>query len=471
MTELYYMTIEELAPLIKSKELSPVELTEAILKRIQEVDPIINSYITVAPDLALLDAKQAEAEIMSGSYRGPLHGIPIAPKDLYYTKDIRTTFGSALYSEFEPDYDATPVEKIKEAGCVIPGKVNLHEFANGETNVNVHYGDARNPWNPHHITGGSSGGSGAAVAGGTAIASLGTDTAGSVRIPSAMCGIYGLKTTYGRVSKHGVKGLCESLTCPGPMARCVADLAYILQYIAGYDPKDATSAKVPVDHYITLLGKSIKGMRIGIVPEYFFDKANPEVVAHVKKALTDLESLGAQVVELKIPELELAMDTEMMVAGAEATVEHHENLTHPEQAKLLQDDVRILFETGELVTAVQYTRANKARRLLLSRFLDVFREVDAVAAPTVPITAPPFIKEQTKLNLETWNACTPFTCPANITGLPSLSIPVGLSQNGLPIGMQMFGRPFDEGTLIRLAHAYEQISPFKNAYKEAAYQA
>lgn len=471
MTELYYMTIEELAPLIKSKELSPVELTESILKRIQEVDPIINSYITATPELALEDAKRAEQEIMRGEYRGPLHGIPIAPKDLYYTKNIRTTFGSALYSDFVPEYDATPVEKIKQAGAVIPGKVNLHEFANGETNVNVHYGDARNPWNPHHITGGSSGGSGAAVAGGTAIVSLGTDTAGSVRIPSAMCGVYGLKTTYGRVSKHGVKGLCESLTCPGPLARCVADIAYTLQYIAGHDPKDATSAKIPVDNYIAQLGQSVRGMKIGIVPEYFFKKANPEVVEHVKRALGALESLGAQVVEVNIPELELAMDTEMMVAGAEATVEHHENLTHPEQAKLLQDDVRILFETGELVTAVQYTRAQKARRLLLSRFLDAFKEVDAVAAPTIPITAPPFIKEQTKLNLETWNACTPFTCPANITGLPSLSVPVGLSKDGLPIGMQLFGRPFDEGTLIRLAHAYEQISPFKNAYKEEAYQA
>lgn len=463
MTDLYYMTIEQLAPLIQSRQLSPVELTESILERIEQVDSIVNSYITVTPEVARSQARFAESEIMQGNYRGPLHGIPIAPKDLYFTKGIRTTFGSALYREFVPDYDATPVEKLLNAGIVLTGKVNLHEFANGETNVNVHYGNARNPWNSYHITGGSSGGSGAAVAAGTAIASIGTDTAGSIRIPSAMCGIYGLKTTYGRVSKHGVKGLCESLTCPGPMARCVTDLSIILQYIAGYDPKDATSAKARVDDYVSYLGKSIQGLRIGVIPEYFFDKANTDVAQLVKNALSGMESLGAQVVEVKIPELDMAMVTEMMTAGTEATVEHHETLTSDQKSQL-QDDVRILFETGELVTGIQYARAQKARRLLLARFMEVYKDVDIIAAPTVPIPAPPFIENQTKLNLEVWNACTPFTCPANITGLPSLSVPVGLSSDRLPVGMQFFGKPFAEGTLLKAAYAYEQISPFKDIY-------
>lgn len=465
MTELYYMTIDELAPLIQSREISPVELTESVLNRIKHVDPVINSYITVTPELAMQQAKQAESDIMQGRYKGPLHGIPIAPKDLYFTKDIRTTFGSALYKDYVPSYNATPVDKILEAGAIIPGKVNLHEFANGETNVNVHYGDARNPWNPNHITGGSSGGSGAAVAGGTAIASLGTDTAGSVRIPSAMCGIYGLKTTYGRVSKHGVKGLCESLTCPGPMARSVADLAIILQYIAGYDPKDATSADVPVENYIGAVGQSIRGIKIGIVPDYFFKNVDPEVEDLVKKAINALKSAGAEIVEVKIPELSMAMDTEMMVAGTEATVEHHEDLTS-DLKKYLQDDVRILFETGELITGVQYTRAQKARRLILDRFMEAYQKVDCIVAPTVPITAPAFTDDKTKLNLTTWNACTPFTCPANITGLPSLSVPVGLSTKGLPVGMQIFGRPFDEATLIRVASGFETILPFGKLYQK-----
>lgn len=465
MTELYYMTIDELAPLIKDRKLSPVELTQSVLNRINQVDSTINSYITVTPDVAIQQAKQAEADIMQGKYKGPLHGIPIAPKDLYYTKGIRTTFGSALYKNFVPSYNATPVDKLLEAGIVIPGKVTLHEFANGETNVNVHYGDARNPWNPNHITGGSSGGSGAAVAGGTAIASLGTDTAGSVRIPSAMCGIYGLKTTYGRVSKHGVKGLCESLTCPGPMARSVADLAIILQYMAGYDPKDATSAKVPVDNYISQVGKDIKGMKIGIVPDYFFVDVEPEVLKLVKRAIRGLEMLGAEIIEVKIPELEMTMVTEMVVAGAEATVEHHEDLTS-DLKKYLQQDVRILFEAGELVSSIQYTRGQKARRLILDRFMEAYQKVDVIAAPTVPITAPAFIENKTKLNLEVWNRLTPFTAPANLTGLPSLSVPVGLSSDRLPVGMQLFGRPFDEATLIRVASAYESIMPFAKLYQE-----
>lgn len=460
---LYAMTIGELAPLIRSRQLSPVELTHSVLNRINEVDKILNSYITVTPEIALQQARVAESEIMQGRYRGPLHGIPIAPKDLYYTKDTRTTFGSALYKDFTPEYNATPVDRILAAGAVNPGKVNLHEFAAGMTNVNVHYGSSRNPWNPDCITGGSSGGSGAAVAGGTAIASLGTDTDGSVRIPSAMCGTYGIKTTYGRVSKHGVKGLSETFTCPGPLARSVEDLAIILNVIAGYDPLDATSAMVPVDDYTSYLGRGVKGMKIGY-ENHFFEKADSEVKEHVKKALGTLESLGAHIVEVSIPELKMAATAEAVAAGAEASNAHHIILKDPDKRKKLQEDVRIQLETGMLPSANQYIMAQKARRLILYRFLEVFEEVDAVAGATVPMTAPHFIKDLTKLNLHVWNKTSPFVSPANTSGVPSLSVPVGLSSEGMPIGMQMFGRPFHEGTLFQIGDAYEQVNPFyKNA--------
>lgn len=461
---LYAQTIAELAPQIRSRQVSPVELTQSVLARIEEVDSVLNSYITVTPELALNQAKQAEAEIMQGLYRGPLHGIPIAPKDLYYSKGVRTTFGSALYKDFVPDYDATPVDRTLRAGAVMPGKVNLHEFAAGMTNVNVHYGSSRNPWNPDHITGGSSGGSGAAVASGTAIASLGTDTDGSVRIPSAMCGVYGIKTTYGRVSKHGVKGLSETFTCPGPLARSVTDLAMILEVIAGHDPLDDTSARVPVDAYTAYLGKGVKGMRIGY-EKHFFKNADPEVVEHVEKALKALESLGAHIVEVHIPELEIAAVAEGVAAGAEASEAHRKIITS-DLKKYLQEDVRIQLETGMLVTGNQYILAQKARRLILYRFLEVFQKVDAVAGATVPMPAPAFQENLTELNLRVWNRISPYVSPANTSGCPSLSVPVGFSSDGLPIGMQMFGKPFDEGTLFQIGDAYESINPFyKNGVK------
>lgn len=460
---IYARTIGELAPLIRSKQLSPVELTESVLNRINQAEPIINSYITVTPEIARKQAKQAESEIMNGRYRGPLHGIPMSVKDLYYSKGVRTTFGSALYKDFVPNYNATAVNRILKAGAVIPGKANLHEFADGMTNVNVHYGNACNPWNPDCITGGSSGGSGASVAGGTAIASLGSDTDGSVRIPSAMCGTYGMKTTYGRVSKHGVKYLSETFICPGPLARSVEDLAYILEVIAGYDPKDDTSAKVPVDNYSSYLGKGVKGLRIGI-EDYFFKNVDDDVKKHVENAIKDLQSMGATVQKVSIPELEMAATAEGVAAGAEATEAHHEILTS-DLRKYYQDDVRIQLETGMLVTANQYILAQKARRLILYRFLDVFKKVDVIAAPTVPMTAPHFTDDLLKLNLHVWNRISPFVSPANTSGIPSISVPVGLSSEGLPIGMQMFGKPFHEGTLIQAGDAYESINPF---YKQTS---
>ncbi|TCP17441.1 aspartyl/glutamyl-tRNA(Asn/Gln) amidotransferase subunit A [Scopulibacillus darangshiensis] len=453
MEPIYYATISELAPLIRAKQLSPVKLTEAILARIEKLDPTLNSYITVIPEHALQQARQAEAEIMAGKYRGPLHGIPFAPKDIYYTKGVRTTSGSAFLRHFVPNYNATVIKRLEDAGCILTGKLNMNEFAVGETNINTHYGNVRNPWNTDCISGGSSGGSGAAVSAGLSVFSIGTDSAGSIRVPSAFCGVYGLKPTYGRVSLYGIPVLTKSLVGAGPMARGAEDLAIVMHTIAGFDPKDNTSERVPPDNYYSYLGKSITGIRIGL-PDYFFKDLDQGVHSHVWRAIRDLEGLGAQFKEVSMPELSMSLVAEVATEGPEAAAYHHEILTTPKK-ELYQDYTRITLEAGELTTGMQYEKAQKARRVMRNAFYRTFEDVDVVAAPTVPITAPHFTSHPIEQNLDVWMRCTPYTSPADVTGLPSLSFPVGIS-NGLPVGMQILGKPFSEGRLLQIAYAYQK---------------
>ncbi|MFC7395284.1 amidase [Scopulibacillus cellulosilyticus] len=459
MKPIYYRTISELAPLIKAKQLSPVELTKAVLERAYQLQPTLNCYITFLPEQALERARRAETEIISGKYRGPLHGIPYAPKDIYYTKGIRTTSGSALLENFIPDYNATVINRLEDAGCILTGKLNLNEFAVGETNINTHFGNVQNPWNTDCMSGGSSGGSGAAVSAGLSFFSVATDSAGSIRVPSGFCGVYGLKPSYGLVSLYGIPVLTKSLVGAGPMARSIEDMAIVLQSIAGYDPKDNTSEKVPPENYYFYLGKSIKGIKIGL-PNYFFKDLDPGVESHVMYAIRDLERLGAVIKEVSMPELSMSLVADVVTEGPEAAAYHHENLT-TQKKTLYQDYTRITLEAGELTTGMEYEKAQKARRVIRHAFYRTFRDVDVVAAPTVPITAPHFTADPIDQNLEVWMRCTPYTCPADVTGLPSLSIPVGLS-NGLPVGIQIIGRPFAEGQMLQIGHAYQKISPFKN---------
>lgn len=457
MKTLYYKTISEIAPMLKTKALSPVELTTLLLERIAHVDKQLNSYITVMKNEALAQAKQAEREIAEGKYRGPLHGVPIALKDLLHTKGVRTTAGSQVLAENVPNEDATVVKKLKEAGAIIIGKLNMHEFAFGVTNKNKHFGNANNPWDVERSPGGSSGGSGAAVAAGLAFAALGSDTGGSIRTPSALCGIYGLKPTFGRVSKFGAIPLAWSLDHIGPMARSAKDLAIVLQAIAGFDHRDPTTVQVEVPDYVALLENRVSGLKIGMPTNYFFDYLEEEIEVSVKEAIKKLESLGATIVDVTIPNLHLSEYSELVTIQSEAAAYHHDTLL--EKSHLYGSDVRTTLQAGELVTAVQYLKAQQARRLIREEMLRIFEEVDVIVAPTVSMVAPKW-KESFKTIQGESKAVTAefvrFAAPANLTGIPSLSIPTGFSTYGLPIGMQLMGRPFQEGTLLSLATAYEE---------------
>ncbi|MED4017518.1 amidase [Sutcliffiella cohnii] len=452
MTEIYKLTATELAPLIETRKVSPVDVTTSIMERIERLDSAVNAYITTLPELAIQQAKNAEAEIMNGRYKGPLHGIPVGIKDNKYTKGIRTTGGSALLKQFVPDYDATVVKKLLCAGSIMTGKLNMHEFGGGLTNTNPAYGNTRNPWNLEHSPGGSSGGSGAALAAGLATLTTGTDTFGSIRVPAAMCGIYGLKPTYGLVSSYGVAPLAWSLDHIGPMARSVSDLAIVLNEMVGYDPNDPGSIKAPKPDYKEKLVKDMKGLKIG-VPSLFLQGLEPDVEMKFKEALSYLNSLGVHIIELEIPELELATFANYVITTGEASSYHYERLQQNNEG--FADDVRIFFQTGIVTDTPQYVRAQQARRVVANAVKEAFEQVDILAGPTIPITAPKFQEDIVPFNIEITKKCMPFTAPANVTGNPALSIPIGLSTKGLPIGMQIIGKHLDEKLLLQVGALWD----------------
>lgn len=460
MTELYYLSATELAPLIKSRQLSPVELMRTMIERTQMLEPYIDSYITFLPEIALQNAVHAEKKIMEGLYEGPLHGIPIGMKDIFYTKGIRTTAGSKMLYDFVPDINSTAWERLSNSGTILTGKLNCHEFAAGLTNMSPFYGFARNPWNLDCMTGGSSGGSAAALAAGLTTLATGTDTFGSIRVPATMCGVYGLKPTYGLVSKYGVAPLSWSMDHIGPMARSVSDLALMLQHMAGYDPEDATSIKAPVPNYSGNLDKGVKGIKIGI-PDYYLEGLDQDVERLFRHAILVLERMGAEVKEVEIPELSIASFSAYMVMMGEAAAYHHEKLkSNPEG---FGGDVRIMLETGELANSSQYIQAQQARRKLAKAFKHVFEEVDALVGPTIPLQAPLIQENWVAENLEMTKRCISFTAPPNVTGIPSLSVPIGLSYNGLPIGMQIIGNYLSEKQLLQVGSAWESTNPLGGA--------
>ncbi|MEB3101768.1 amidase [Ferviditalea candida] len=459
--ELASMAIEELAPLIQSKAVSPVEVTESVLERVKALNPQINAYISVDEEKAIASAKHAALDIITGNYRGPLHGIPMALKDILFFKDEVTTVGSKIHQSFKAEYDAAVVSKLKEAGVVFTGKLNMHEYAWGATTDNPHYGPCRNPWDLNKIPGGSSGGSGAAVAADMTIASLGTDTGGSIRIPASANGIVGLKPTHGRVSKYGCFPLAWSLDHIGPMVKTVRDAAIVLEAIAGYDPNDPTTVDVSVAHYTDYLSEDIRGMVIGINEEYFFNDVDPQVEALVRNAVEILQEMGAEVKTVSIPGLKYVAYAEMMTILAEASAIHHYNLkTRPQD---FGEDVRLLLELGELPSAVDYLQAQQLRLRLNRDFNAAFGSVDVLVTPTLPFIPTDIGQDRLMLNGRMVNFLDHvirFTAPGNLTGLPSLSIPCGLSQ-GMPVGMQIMGPAFKEETLLQVAYAFEKANPLK----------
>lgn len=458
-SELHRMTITELAPKIKSRTISPIELTNAVLDRIERLNPRLNAYITVDTDGALKAAKKAERQIARGTYLGPLHGIPISLKDLYDTKGLRTTAASKILQDRIPDADATSVTKLREAGAIVIGKTNMHEFAFGSTTQSPHFGGTHNPYNTDCIPGGSSGGSGVAVAADMCIASTGTDTGGSIRAPSALCGIVGLKPTYGRVSLRGVIPLAWSLDHAGPMTKCVRDAAIMLAAMAGYDPMDPTSAREKVPGFVRALKNDVKKLKIGIDPSFCYSGADDEVVDAIKKSLKFFEKLGARVVEMSLPNIELTAVVESVIITAEPAAYHEDNLRN--RGADFGEDVRALLDAGAGFSAIHYIKAQRLRRIIQQEFADAFRKIDIFAMPSAPVPAPPIGAATVSLGgMETdiGMAFLRFPCPGNLTGLPAISIPCGLSKEGLPIGLQLMGRAFDEATVLRAAYTFEKNS-------------
>lgn len=454
--ELCFLTLAEQARLIRDRKVSPVEVVGSVLRQIERIDGRINAYITVMGETALSESRQAEAEIARGNYRGPLHGIPIALKDLFYTKGIRTTAGSKILRDFVPGEDATAVTRLREAGAVIVGKTNMHEFAFGPLNTNPHYGDVHNPWDLSRVTGGSSGGSAAAAATFMCSAALGSDTGGSIRIPASFCGLFGIKPTYGRVSRYGAIPCAWSLDNVGPLARTAKDGALVLAAIAGWDPMDPASSRKPVPDYATTLSQPVSGLKVAVLQEYMTDPMEPEVVAGVRTALEVLRQLGMRVEEISVPKVDSAIGASTAILYSEVASYHEENMrTRPED---FGPDVRARLEQGLMIAATDYVKAQRVRRMLIDRFQGLMRRYDAIVCPTEPATAPRLDQEVVQYDglVEPRPAtATRHTRLFNLTSQPAASVPCGFASNGLPIGMQIATAPFAEATALRIAHAYQ----------------
>lgn len=452
-------TITELAPLIKNKDVSPVEIVKDVITQIKKLNNQVNAYIDITNEKALKQAQIAETMILSGDYLGPLHGIPVAIKDNIYFSGEVTTMGSKIHQNFIPDKNATVVNLLSESGAIFPGKLNLHEYAWGATNNNPHYGPCRNPWDLERISGGSSGGSAVSTASNMTIAALGTDTGGSIRIPSSFCGITGLKQTHGLVSKFGVFPLAWTLDHVGPMAKCAMDAAYLLESIVGYDPKDPTSVKRNRSTYSDELTGSIQGLRIGINEDYFFNNIDTNVEQTVKNAILSLEKHGANIEIVNLPSLTLAEYAEMITIITEASTIHHENIIKRELD--FGDDVRFLLKLGEIPSAVDYLQAQQIRLQLNQEFKEMFTKVDVLITPTLPFLPPKIGQDTILLNdteVNILDHIIRFTGPFNLTGLPAVSVPCGFINN-LPIGMQIIGPAFEEARILNVAHTFEQIHP------------
>ncbi len=458
------LTIARIAPLMARRKLSPVELTRWMIARIERMQPELNAFITPTPELALVLARRAEREIAKGDYRGRLHGIPLCLKDLFHTRGIRTTAGSRILRSFVPDSNAPVVERLLSAGAILLGKTNLHEFAYGATNLNIHYGPVHNPWNPERMSGGSSGGSAAAVTAGLALASLGTDTGGSIRIPAAACGCVGLKPTWGRVELEGVIPLATSLDHVGPLCRCVEDAAIVLDAIATAGPDLAKGQR---RRFSAGLRKGIRDLRIGLPRQYFYERVQPEVRRKVLDAVKVLEALGACICEIPLGGMGETASLAGTITIAEALAYHWKWL----QSRPGDYDpvIRARLEAGSKLTAVEYLQAQERRRLYTSRFESAFDSVDLLAAPALPITAPDLEVSEVvtgRSREDVRSALLRLTRPGNLTGLPAISVPCGFSKEGLPVGLQLTGRRWAEGTVLRAAYAYEQATEWHKRFPQ-----
>jgi aspartyl-tRNA(Asn)/glutamyl-tRNA(Gln) amidotransferase subunit A len=443
-------TITGIAPRLRRGEISPVELTRDCLERIAKLNPTLNAFITVTAGIAVKEARQAEDEIARGQWRGPLHGVPIALKDLIDTAGVLTTAASAICKDRVPIEDAEVVRRLRRAGAVILGKNNLHEFAYGGSSLVSFFGDVHNPHNTAHIAGGSSGGSAAAVAAGLCYASIGTDTAGSIRLPAALCGCVGLKPTYGRVSARGVIPLSWSLDHVGPLTASVSDAALVLQAIAGYDAMDVLSADVPVEDYVSGLQESVKTVRVGVPRAHFFEDLDEEVNAAMEAALSVIRSLVAEVQDVK-----LGVPTDRAVQLAESYTLHAENILRAPE--LYQPETLRRIRAGEKITTPECILRRREMDEARRNAHDFFADVDLLVTPTTPMPAPAIadLKEDPEALRPAELKLLRNTRPFNVWGLPTISLPCGVTKAGLPIGLQIAGAPWREEMALRTAWAYE----------------
>ena len=478
--ELYSLTIHEASALLRNRKLSARDLTRSVLERIQATDALTHSYLTVCETEALAQAETADRTLAAEKPPPLLCGIPIAVKDVILTKGIRSTAGSKILAQFVPPYDATVVRLLKEAGAIIIGKVNCDEFAMGSSTENSAFFPSHNPWDLTRVPGGSSGGSATVVAADQALASLGTDTGGSIRLPASFCGIVGLKPTYGRVSRFGVVAFASSLDQVGPLAKDVRDCALLLQVIAAHDTRDSTSVALPTPDYHTRLSQDVRGLRIGVPKEYFVEGMQPAVEAAVHKAIAELVALGAQSVSISLPHTEYAIAAYYIIATAEASsnlarydgmkygyrAPHAAGLTETYRQTRAQgfgSEVkrRIMLGTYALSAGyydAYYLKAQKVRTLIRQDFLIAFETCDVIATPVAPTTA--FRIGEKAADPLTMYLSDIFTIAVNLAGLPGLSVPCGFDEKGLPMSLQLIGKPFAEETLLQAAYAYEQATPW-----------
>jgi aspartyl-tRNA(Asn)/glutamyl-tRNA(Gln) amidotransferase subunit A len=461
------LTISELSPQIKRRRISPVEIIGQYLERIKRLNPLLNAYTTVTEEQAIADAEVAEREIKRGKYRGPLHAIPFSIKDNLATKGIRTTAGSKILAEWNPDFDATVVARLKAAGAIILGKTNMHEWASGGTTINPYYGTTSNPWDRKRICGGSSGGSAATVAANMCLGSIGTDNAGSVRNPASMCGTVGLKATYGRVSCFGgVPGTGGySLNHFGTFTKTVGDTALVLKAIAGYDPQDPLSADEPVPDYSKSIGKGVKGLKIGLIKGYFDDIIVGDVAKSFGEATRLLESLGMRIEEVSIPHMDLIPAVQNCTSRVENVSAHDRYLRS--RPRDYSPELLYRYIHALMIPAATYVNAQRVRRVICQEFDEVMSRVQVIIAPTS--IAAPTIEEcnlghmelngkKVALRPSTMNLSTRGTIPFNVTGYPALSVCCGFTSSGVPVGMQVVGGPFQEGIVLQVAHAYERAA-------------
>lgn len=453
-------TLSALAGEIRAGRLSPVEATRACLDRIARLDGRLRAFITVDAENALAAARALEADAHAGRWRGPLHGVPLAFKDLCHIRGLPASCGTKTPQYFFAEHECTAVRRLVAAGAVTLGTLNMAELATGPFGDNAHHGDVQNPWRPGHCSGGSSSGSGAAVVAGLALGALGTDTGGSIRLPAGCCGIAGLKPTYGRVSRAGVMPLSWSMDHVGPLAPTVRDAALLLGVIAGADPQDATSSPRAVADYAQALSEPIAGLRVGVPENYYFRGLHSEMEAGVRRAVGVLEGLGARASEIRVPDPQRITDVANIISRAESAAIHWRLLR--ERPQDLQPAVRARLELGVHIPAHDYLQALRLRARLAREFIrEVFAEVDTLAAPVIPEPAPALAAVKAGTTEDVTARMKQFsrlTRPWNGLGLPALSVPCGFSAAGLPLAFQIVGRPFDEATVLRLGHAYEQAA-------------